>query len=316
MSWRCPGQVRLQRRAIRQPQAGNLPVVANLDRGERRAEPHLAAAGDDVVHHRRAEALRLAAVEECGLRAVRLVDEAIHRGEHHRHRHAVRVHEVEGLCHRDEDLLVDRLRHAVLVHKLLDAQLVLRVDERLALEQHRQQAGHHPHLVEEREHLCVAQDGRRHVERRGHTVWEVERGKFAGQLRHGKRHAVRLPLQPVLDAELLEEVHHIWVRAKKDVQTRLDHVAVGVLPRGHLAAEHVARLEDERRVAGVGEVLGAREARQTAADDGHLFALLRRRGVRKLGGERRCLAEVLRELDPRRSGRPRSTSGGGDAQER
>ena len=45
-----------------------------------------------------------------------------------------------------------------------------------------------------------------------------------------------LPLQAVLNVELLKEVHHIGVGAKEDMKARLDPVAIFVLPGGNLSA--------------------------------------------------------------------------------
>lgn len=71
-----------------------------------------------------------------------------------------------------------------------------------------------------------------------------------------------LPLEPVLDAELLEQVLDVRVGAEEDVQARLVRVAVGIAPGGDLAAQEVAPLEEDGNVAGVGDVLGRGEARE------------------------------------------------------
>eukprot|EP00966_Prymnesium_polylepis_P291692 6736977-Prymnesium_polylepis.1 len=73
------------------------------------------------------------------------------------------------------------------------------------------------HLLLDGQHFRVHQDRRRHVERCGHALRELERGELAGQVLHSEGHAVRLPLQPVLDVELLEEIHHVRIRAEEDV---------------------------------------------------------------------------------------------------
>lgn len=44
--------------------------------------------------------------------------------------------------------------------------------------------------------------------------------------RHGEDHAMGLPLQAVLDAQLLEEPVQVRVRAEEDVEARLDPVPV------------------------------------------------------------------------------------------
>ena len=77
------------------------------------------------------------------------------------------------LAHGDEDLVIDALGHAVLAHELEDRVLILRVDEALTLDQHRQQRGDHLDFFLDGEHLGVGEDGRGHVERRRHIWREV-----------------------------------------------------------------------------------------------------------------------------------------------
>merc|ERR1719454_1721273 len=104
-----------------------------------------------------------------------------------------------------------------------------------------------------------------------------------------------------MDPELGEEVHHVWVRAEEDVQPCLDPVAVLVLPGTDLAAEHIPRLEDQRRVPRVREVLGAREAGEATPDDRDLLLLPRLlrlpRASRQLLGKRQTLPVRLRILE-------------------
>ena len=69
-----------------------------------------------------------------------------------------------------------------------------------------------------------------------------------------------LPLQPVLDSQLLEQVLDVGIGPEEDVEARLVGVAVGVAPGGDFAAEEVAPLEDDRDVSRVGDVLGRGEA--------------------------------------------------------
>ena len=236
-------------------------------------ELDVAAARLDVVHHRRAQTVGLVPVQERHLQTVRLVQEPVHRGQHDRHGELIRVDEVERLGHGDEHLVVDSIRHAVLAHEVQDAELVLLVDEVLALDEHGDQRRRGLELLAEGQHLLVEQNREAEVERRGDALDEVERRELAGELLHGEDHLVHLPLQTVLDVELGEQVHHVRVRAEEDVKSGLDPVPVLVLPRGHLPAQHVAALEDDRLVAGVRQVLSARETGQTAADDHHLLLL-------------------------------------------
>ena len=104
--------------AARHAQPLQLPArLIDDECGQRRARAHLAAAALDVRLHRGAEPLWLVAVEEGRLRAVGLVDEAVHRREHDGHRQLVRVDKVERLAHRDEDLVVDALGHPIPIQR-------------------------------------------------------------------------------------------------------------------------------------------------------------------------------------------------------
>mmetsp|Transcript_20111 Transcript_20111/g.57646 ORF Transcript_20111/g.57646 Transcript_20111/m.57646 type:complete len:624 (+) Transcript_20111:184-2055(+) len=265
--------VRGDHRAVAHLQPRHRAVLRGHDLLEGRVQPHLAATCLDVPLEGLAQPLGLPTVNEGHLQPVVLVEETVHRGEHHRHRELVGVDEVERLCHRNEDLLVDPLRHSVLAHEVEHGELVLRVDEILPLDQHRQQRWRRLHLLAQREHLLVEQDGQPEVEWRRDPGQKVKRGELARQLLHRKDHLVDLPLEPVVDAKLGEKAHHVWVRAEKDVQPRLNCVAILVRPRRNLAAEHVARLEDDRCVARIGEIFGTGEAGEAAADDGDRLLL-------------------------------------------
>ena len=87
------------------------------------------------------------------------------------------------LCHRNEDLLVDPLRHSVFAHEVEHGELVLRVNEILPLDQHRQQRWRRLHLLAQREHLLVEQDGQPEIEWRRDPGQKVKRGELAWRQR-------------------------------------------------------------------------------------------------------------------------------------
>mmetsp|Transcript_6540 Transcript_6540/g.24293 ORF Transcript_6540/g.24293 Transcript_6540/m.24293 type:complete len:470 (-) Transcript_6540:416-1825(-) len=221
----------------RELQVGHaLAVLRNGDLAQRGLQAHLPAPRLHVLTQRLAQAVGLVAVQEGHLRAVRLVDEAVHRGEHHRHAQLVRVDEVQRLGHRDENLVVHPVGHVVLLHPLAHRQLVLRVDVVLPRHQHGQQRQPEAQLLRPREHLVVVGDRPHPVPGRWQPRREVEARKLARGVGHREDHGVLLPLQAVLDVELREQVHHVRVRPEEDVQPCLDPVTVLVLPSGHLAA--------------------------------------------------------------------------------
>ena len=77
-----------------------------------------------------------------------------------------------------------------------------------------------------------------------------------------------LPLQTVFDAQLSEELQHVGVSPEENMQAGFIPVAVLVLPGGHLATEHIARLHDHGRVARIAEVFGAGETGKACSGDG------------------------------------------------
>ena len=81
-----------------------------------------------------------------------------------------------------------------------------------------------------------------------------------------------LPLQPVFDVQLLEELKHVRVGPEEDVQTRLVPVTVLVLPGSNFAPEHITGLDHNRGVAGISQVLGAGQTRQTGPRNGDTHA--------------------------------------------
>ena len=90
-----------------------------------------------------------------------------------------------------------------------------------------------------------------------------------------------LPLQAIFNIQLGEELAHVAIGAKKDMQAGFIPVTVLVLPGRHLAAEHVPGLEHDRHMAGVAEVFGAGETRQASSSDGDAH------GTRETSGNHR-----------------------------
>lgn len=81
---------------------------------------------------------------------------------------------------------------------------------------------------------CIPQNGDDAIPWRW-DVWKVKTAKLARGVGHGKNHRVLLPLQAVLNAQLIEQPHHVGVGTEKDVQASLIPIAILVFPRGHLS---------------------------------------------------------------------------------
>ena len=214
----------------------------------------------DGVHHRCAQTIRLVTVQERHLQAIRFVQETVHRRQHDSHGQLVRVDEIQSLRHGDENFFVNALRHTILAHEIQDAEFVLLIDELLALDQHRQERRRRLQLFRQGQHLLVHENRQAKVERRGDALDKIERREFTRKLLHGEDHLVHLPLQSILDVQLGEEVHHVRVRPEENVQTSLDPIPILILPRAHLTPEHVSRLQHDRFVTSLRQILGARQA--------------------------------------------------------
>mmetsp|Transcript_12824 Transcript_12824/g.28953 ORF Transcript_12824/g.28953 Transcript_12824/m.28953 type:complete len:201 (-) Transcript_12824:569-1171(-) len=147
--------IRLNDSSIAHQQAADRTVFVRHDLLDRSLEPHLSTTRLYVRLHGRAQSVGLVAVKKSHLQSVVLVKETVHRSEHDRHGELIGIDEVESLCHRNKDFLVDPVGHAVLSHEIKNRKLVLSVDEVLALNQHWEQRRCGLELLLQREHLLV-----------------------------------------------------------------------------------------------------------------------------------------------------------------
>ena len=228
---------------------------------------HFAASRDHIVHDRLAEALGRIAIEEGHLRAVALLQEAVESGENHRAGDLIGINEVQRLGHGDEHLIVDAIRDVVQLQPFTPGILIAFLHVALAAQHRRHQTQTKGNLLGPGEHVVVAQN-RRHTVEGGGDVGKVEAAVGARRLLLVEDHRVALPLQPVFDVQLLEQLAHVAVGAEENMQTGLIPVAVLVLPGGHLAAEYITGFHHHRGVTGVAEVLGTGQTSQTSTGNG------------------------------------------------
>ena len=242
-----------------------------LDLAQGGIEMHLAAMGLDVVNDRLAEPLGWVAIEEGHLRAIALLQEAVEGGEHHGAGDLIGIDEIQRLGHGDEHLVIHPLRDVVDAQPFRPGVPVALLHILLTPQDRRHQADAKGDLLGPGEQVVVAQD-RRQAVKGSRDVGKLETAVGAWGFLLVEDHRVALPLQPVFDVQLLEELAHVAVRAKKDMQTGLIPVAVSVLPGRYLAAEHVAGLDHHWGVAGVTEVFGARQTGEPCSgdDDAHI----------------------------------------------
>ena len=140
----------------------------------------------------------------------------------------------------------------------------------LAAQNCRHQAHAEGNLLGPGEQVVVAENGRQTIEGGG-DVGEVKAAVGAWRLHLVENHRVAFPLQTVFDIQLLKQLAHVAVSAEKDVQAGLIPVSVFVLPGRHLAAQHIAGFHHHRRMAGITEVLRARQPGEPCSgnDDAH-----------------------------------------------
>ena len=236
---------------------------------------HLTAFGFDVLHHRLTEPLGRVAIKERHLRAVLFLQEAVQGGQHHGAGDLIGVDEVQRLAHGKEHLIVHPLRDVVELEPLGPGVLVALLHVALAAQHRRHQAQAKADLFGPAEHVVVAQDGRHAIDRGG-QVREIKTAVGARDLLLVEDHRVALPLQPLLDIQLLEELEHVRVSPEKDVQAGLIPITVLVLPGRHLAAQHVAGFHHNRRVASITEVFGTGEPSKAGSSNCHPHRRARR----------------------------------------
>mmetsp|Transcript_3894 Transcript_3894/g.11286 ORF Transcript_3894/g.11286 Transcript_3894/m.11286 type:complete len:214 (+) Transcript_3894:1406-2047(+) len=197
-----------------------------------------------------------------------LLQEAVEGDEHAHHGQLVRIAEVQRLRHGNEHLIIHAPRHPLLLHPLLHCEVILALHVILPPNDGREQTNRELDLLLPSQHLVVPEDGNDAIEGR-RQVREVKPRELSGGVGHGEDHRVLLPLQPVLDAQLPEHVHHIGIGPEEYVQSGLDPVPVLILPGGDFAAQEVPRLQHDGDVAGVRQVLGSGETSQSCPRDYH-----------------------------------------------
>mmetsp|Transcript_10213 Transcript_10213/g.20950 ORF Transcript_10213/g.20950 Transcript_10213/m.20950 type:complete len:296 (+) Transcript_10213:950-1837(+) len=226
------------------------------------------------LFHGLTKTVGLVTVEESHLEAIVLVEEPIHCSENDSHGKLVRIYEVKSLGHGNENLLVDALRHTILPHELGDAQLVLSINEGLAFDKHGDERRGSLEFLLQGEHLLVEKDRKAKVEGGRDSGDEIESCELPRKLLHSEDHLVNLPLQTVVDSELVEEVHHVRVGPEENVKSGLDPVSVSVLPGRNFSAENVASFVHGGLVTGLSQIFGTSKSGKTSANNRNLLLLI------------------------------------------
>mmetsp|Transcript_14786 Transcript_14786/g.34204 ORF Transcript_14786/g.34204 Transcript_14786/m.34204 type:complete len:308 (-) Transcript_14786:412-1335(-) len=238
-----------------------------------RFHDNLSTSSFDVFLHRSTESVGLVTVQKCHLQSVVLVQETVHGGQDNGHRQLIRIDEIQGFGHRNEDLSVDALGHTILSHEIRDTELILRIDKGLSFDQHRQKRRGGLDFFSQGQHFLVKQNGQTEVEGSWDSWDEVKGCEFTGQFLHGEDHLVNLPLQTIMNVEFVEQIHHVGVGSKENVQTSFDPITVLVLPRRHFSTQNIPGLVDNRFVTGIRQILGTGQSRETSSDDSNLLLL-------------------------------------------
>ena len=136
----------------------------------------------------------------------------------------------------------------------------------LAAQHSRHQAQAEGNLLGPGEHVIVAQNRYHPIE----GGWQIRKVKTAVGARGFllvKDHRVGFPLKTILNVQLLEQLAHVAIGAKENMEPGFVPIAILVLPGRHLAAKHVPGLHHHRGVARITEIFGARQAGKTSTGD-------------------------------------------------
>ena len=149
--------------------------------------------------------------------------------------------------------------------------LVALFDIALTPEHRRHKAQAEADFLRPAQHVVVSQD-RCHTIHRGWQIREIKAAVSAWFLLLIEDHRVALPLQPVFDVQLFEDLKHVRVGPEKDMEPGLVPVTVLVFPGCNLATEHIASLHHHWRMANIGEIFGAGQTRKTGSGDSNPHA--------------------------------------------
>ena len=78
---------------------------------------------------------------------------------------------------------------------------------------------------------------------------------------------MRLPQHAIRDADVGQQFVDVGVAAKERVQAGFEPIAVAVAPRREFSTSDIAFLEDQRRLAGIREILRGGKTGGTRPDD-------------------------------------------------
>lgn len=120
------------------------------------------------------------------------------------------------------------------------------------------------------QHFVVQKDGYEAIEWSRQQVWKFEAREPLKSIvrpfaRHRENHAVRFPLESILDVELLKHLVDVRVRSEEDVQTSLHPVSIFILPCRNFAPQNVTSLKTAYLSGGA-----KASERQTRSHMGHL----------------------------------------------
>ena len=96
-----------------------------------------------------------------------------------------------------------------------------------------------------------------------------------------------LPLQPVFDVQLFEQLQHVRVGPEEDVQAGFIPVAVLVFPGCHLAAKNIPGFHNNGSVAGICQIFGTGESSKASSGNSDAHAAVSK------------VKPTLKGLDPR-----------------
>ena len=239
-----------------------------------------------MLDHRLAEALRRCTIQERHLGAVLLLQEAVQGREHHGGGDLIGIDEIQRLAHRQEHFIVHPFGDVVDPQPLGPGVFVALLDIPLTPEHGGDQSQAEADLLRPGEHVVVAQN-RGHTIHRCRQIGEIKAAVGAWFVLLVEDHRMALPLQPVFDVQLFEQLQHVRVGPEEDVQAGFVPVAVLVFPGRHLAAENIPGFHNDGGVAGIRQVFGTGESSKTSSGNSDAHAAVSK------------VKPTLKGLDPR-----------------
>ena len=148
------------------------------------------------------------------------------------------IDEVERLGHGDEYFFFDSGGDILLFQPVGKGVFVHFFDVFLALKYRRNQTDAETDFFGPSEHIVVSEDSHKAIQR-SRNVGKIKPRIGSGSFWLIENHGMFFPLQPIFNVKFFEELEHIRICTKEDVEAGFVPVAISIFPGGYFAAEYV-----------------------------------------------------------------------------